>query len=270
MSVGIPVPSRCDGATPSTSSTHLRAPRRHLGHGPGELDLSRTFVHLGTRRHSLPDFAWSAEHVRPTGTVRRRRREGRLVCVIAAGATWDAWERHPAGDELVVLLSGRVDLVQEIDGAEHVVELRPGEAMINPPTSGTRPGSTSRGWPSSSLPAKARSTARSPDRRVSEPAPGRAGPAAGSRRRRATATPQGPRSSMSSSKPSPSASTMTSHWASVATSTDSRSARPSAVSAPSATRPRADQAALGLVELAVGPGPRADVGAHRAGPSRAP
>ena len=58
--------------------------------------------------------------------------EGRLVCVIAQDATWDGWERHPAGEELVFLLSGHVDLVQELDGVDHVVELRPGEATINP------------------------------------------------------------------------------------------------------------------------------------------
>jgi uncharacterized cupin superfamily protein len=51
---------------------------------------------------------------------------------MAQDATWDSWERHPGGEEVVVLLSGRVDLVQELGGAEHVVELRPGQAVINP------------------------------------------------------------------------------------------------------------------------------------------
>ena len=48
-------------------------------------------------------------------------------------ATWSTWERHPAGEELVVLLSGRVDLIQELDEGEHVVALRPGQAVVNPP-----------------------------------------------------------------------------------------------------------------------------------------
>ena len=30
------------------------------------------------------------------------------------------------------LLSGRVDVVQDLDGADHVVELRPGDALVNP------------------------------------------------------------------------------------------------------------------------------------------
>ena len=45
---------------------------------------------------------------------------------------WDSWERHPAGEEIVVLVSGRVDLIQEIDGEERVVALTPGTAVINP------------------------------------------------------------------------------------------------------------------------------------------
>jgi mannose-6-phosphate isomerase-like protein (cupin superfamily) len=81
----------------------------------------------------LPDFEWSAEHVE---AYRRRvatdGKEGRLVCVMEQDATWDGWERHPAGEEVVFLISGRVDVVQELAGAEHVVELRPGEAMVNP------------------------------------------------------------------------------------------------------------------------------------------
>jgi mannose-6-phosphate isomerase-like protein (cupin superfamily) len=81
----------------------------------------------------LPDFAWSPEYL--AGYQERFAgdgAEGRLICVMPQEETWDSWERHPAGDEVVVLLSGRVDLVQDLDGAEHVVELRPGQAVINP------------------------------------------------------------------------------------------------------------------------------------------
>jgi mannose-6-phosphate isomerase-like protein (cupin superfamily) len=33
---------------------------------------------------------------------------------------------------VVVLLSGRVDVIQEVDGEHRTVALRPGQAMINP------------------------------------------------------------------------------------------------------------------------------------------
>lgn len=105
-------------------------------HGaPDAFDLARTFVHLGrgSTATPLPDFEWTAAHV---DAYRRRfaedGKEGRLVCVIRQDETWDGWERHPAGEEVVFLISGRVDVVQELEGTDHTVELRPGDAMVNP------------------------------------------------------------------------------------------------------------------------------------------
>jgi mannose-6-phosphate isomerase-like protein (cupin superfamily) len=98
-------------------------------------NLSDVFIHLGVGSTAtpLPDFAWSPEYL--VGYQERFAAdgaEGRLICVMPQEETWDSWERHPAGDEVVVLLSGRVDLVQDLDGAEHVVELQAGQAVINP------------------------------------------------------------------------------------------------------------------------------------------
>jgi len=98
-------------------------------------DLSSTFVHLGRGAAAtpIPDFEWTEEFLSAfSARFADDGPEGRLVCVTPQERTWTSWERHPAGEELVVLLSGRVDLVQEIDGSEHVVELRPGQAVINP------------------------------------------------------------------------------------------------------------------------------------------
>jgi mannose-6-phosphate isomerase-like protein (cupin superfamily) len=102
---------------------------------PVSFDLSRTFVHLGTDATvtRLEDFEWSPDYLE--GYRQRFAHEGgkgRMVCVLEQAETWDGWERHPAGEEVVVLLSGRVDLVQEIDGAERVVPLEPGQAAVNP------------------------------------------------------------------------------------------------------------------------------------------
>ena len=47
-------------------------------------------------------------------------------------ADWTSWERHPAGSEVVVLLAGRATLVQDDDGTEHRIELRAGDAVMNP------------------------------------------------------------------------------------------------------------------------------------------
>jgi uncharacterized cupin superfamily protein len=98
-------------------------------------DLSSVFIHLGLGATAtpLPDFTWSPEYLADyQARFSGDGDEGRLVCVLPQDATWDSWERHPAGDEIVVLLSGRVDLVQDVDGAARVVELRPGQAVMNP------------------------------------------------------------------------------------------------------------------------------------------
>lgn len=99
-------------------------------------DLSQTFIHLGpgVRATPFPDFAWSPEYLAGyADATAGDGDEGRLVCIVEQAATWDTWERHPAGEEVVVLLSGRVDLVQEVDGVETVIALHPGQATVNPP-----------------------------------------------------------------------------------------------------------------------------------------
>jgi mannose-6-phosphate isomerase-like protein (cupin superfamily) len=98
-------------------------------------ELSTTFVHLspGSRATPVPDFAWTPEFMAAYGErFAADGAEGRLVCITAQSVTWDSWERHPAGEELVYLLSGRVDVVLDLDGGEHVVALTPGLAMVNP------------------------------------------------------------------------------------------------------------------------------------------
>jgi len=98
-------------------------------------DLAHTFVHLGlgVAATPLPDFEWTDECLRAYSAMAEPDGdEGRLVCITPQDRTWNTWERHPAGEEVVFLISGRVDIVQDRDGAEHVVALHAGQAMINP------------------------------------------------------------------------------------------------------------------------------------------
>lgn len=56
-----------------------------------------------------------------------------LVAQYAFSADWGGWEQHPAGDEMVVLLSGRVDMVLRMDGGDEVRSLSaPGDYVIVP------------------------------------------------------------------------------------------------------------------------------------------
>lgn len=56
----------------------------------------------------------------------------RLVAEFSFDRDWDSWEVHPAGDEIVVLLSGAVDLVLDEPEGERVVVLRDRGTAIVP------------------------------------------------------------------------------------------------------------------------------------------
>ena len=58
---------------------------------------------------------------------------GRLMSAFTFSEPWSSWERHPAGEELVMLLSGAASVVLEEDGVERVVELsKAGDLVLVP------------------------------------------------------------------------------------------------------------------------------------------
>ena len=103
---------------------------------PGPHDIRTTYVHLGlgSRAVPLPDFEFTPEHLErydemsaPDGG------EGRLVSFGRHEGDWTSWERHPAGEEVVLVITGRVVLHQEIDDEVRQTELGPGQFVVNPP-----------------------------------------------------------------------------------------------------------------------------------------
>jgi len=59
--------------------------------------------------------------------------DGRLVTMHSFTTDWNGWERHPAGEEVVICISGEVVLHQEMaDGTRNTVRIGPGEYAINP------------------------------------------------------------------------------------------------------------------------------------------
>lgn len=103
---------------------------------PAAFDLSTTYVHLGLGSRAIPiaDFEWSEAFLaRYAAEHGADGAEGRLVMIGSGESSWTSWERHPAGEELVVVISGRMTLVQEFDAVEHRLDLADGEAAINPP-----------------------------------------------------------------------------------------------------------------------------------------
>lgn len=60
-------------------------------------------------------------------------KEGRLVSAFRFTESWDAWERHPAGEEVVLCLEGEMTLHQEqADGTVATVKLSAGDYIVNP------------------------------------------------------------------------------------------------------------------------------------------
>jgi quercetin dioxygenase-like cupin family protein len=58
---------------------------------------------------------------------------GRVLSIFDYTATWNWWERHPDGEELVLVLSGSVRLhCDDGDGAPAVVALAAGEGTLVP------------------------------------------------------------------------------------------------------------------------------------------
>jgi mannose-6-phosphate isomerase-like protein (cupin superfamily) len=92
-------------------------------------DLATTYLSLADgpevkRIEVGPDF-WQ--------TIDARKDLGaRLVGIFAYDGDWTSWEVHPDGDEIVVLLSGAVDLVLDLPSGQRTVELRDRGAAIVP------------------------------------------------------------------------------------------------------------------------------------------
>ena len=98
--------------------------------GASVLDLADTYLHLSD------GAAVSTVEVGPNfwATLRDRTdlQAGRLVVITHAKEDWPIWEMHPAGDEVVSLLSGEVDLILRDGSCESTVSLRGRATVIVP------------------------------------------------------------------------------------------------------------------------------------------
>lgn len=99
------------------------------------IDLRTAPVHLGlgSRARPVEGFAWDPEVLKAySAAVAADGAEGRMVMIFDGDGPGDHWESHPAGDELVVCLSGSVTVTRDTDGTQDRVVLAPGEATVNP------------------------------------------------------------------------------------------------------------------------------------------
>ena len=92
--------------------------------------LDSTYIHLRPDERAL---AMEGGAAFSQGIEERHDLEhGRLMGSTDQSKDWDHWERHPAGDEILTLLSGDMIIVLETDGGEQRAAIRPGETFIVP------------------------------------------------------------------------------------------------------------------------------------------
>jgi mannose-6-phosphate isomerase-like protein (cupin superfamily) len=100
------------------------------------LDTNPLHLGLGAKALVEPVFdgdmgwyaAYGARHDAADGA------EGRLVTIHTFTESWDSWEMHPVGDEVVLCLAGSMTLQREhADGRTDAVTIGEGEYAINPP-----------------------------------------------------------------------------------------------------------------------------------------
>lgn len=102
----------------------------------GPPDLHDNFIHLGLGATAVtqPSFGgmeWYAGYGERHGGDGT---EGRLVSMYSFDKPWDVWEMHPKGTEVVICISGEMELIQEgADGGHTRTALKPGEYVINQP-----------------------------------------------------------------------------------------------------------------------------------------
>ncbi len=60
--------------------------------------------------------------------------QGRLMSAFTFSEPWSSWERHPAGEELVLLVAGAATIVLDESGTRREVSLStPGDFVLVPP-----------------------------------------------------------------------------------------------------------------------------------------
>lgn len=101
------------------------------------MELERYPLHLGLGASAVPQpeftgaMEWYGDYVARHAADGA---EGRLVSLHSFDESWDSWEMHPAGDEVVVCLAGEITLLREFaDGSSDAVTLAAGHYAINPP-----------------------------------------------------------------------------------------------------------------------------------------
>ena len=101
------------------------------------ISIERFPLHIGLGAKAVPQAEFTGEMNWYEGYAERTAAdgaEGRLVTMHTFTESWDSWEMHPSGDEVVLCLTGEMTLHQLFsDGRTQQVTIGAGEYAINPP-----------------------------------------------------------------------------------------------------------------------------------------
>jgi quercetin dioxygenase-like cupin family protein len=92
-------------------------------------------VHLGLGATAVSEPAFSGREWYAAYAARHAAdgKEGRLVSMFTFDRSWDSWEVHPDGSEIVLCTAGEMTLIQEIAGQQVRTKITVGEYAINEP-----------------------------------------------------------------------------------------------------------------------------------------
>ena len=98
-------------------------------------NLFTNFIHLGLGATAVPQPEFNGMEFYQGYAERHGGDgpEGRLVSLYTFTESWDVWEMHPRGTEVVVCTAGEMTLIQETDAGEQRVMLKTGDYAINAP-----------------------------------------------------------------------------------------------------------------------------------------
>ncbi len=102
--------------------------------GVGPFDLSVTPIHLDADGPAVPltDFGFDGPSFGVYIDKHCAQDPARIVMVEVSPGDWKHWERHTLSDEIVIVLEGRADFIQEVSGENVVLSAQAGSTIINP------------------------------------------------------------------------------------------------------------------------------------------
>lgn len=104
-----------------------------MSNNVGPYNAVETYVHLGPNGTAVPLQVTSTFWEKLTSGAFSNLGPGRLVSTYDFKENWTTWEKHPAGEELVILLAGAMDLILSVNDREESVSLTsPGQYLIVP------------------------------------------------------------------------------------------------------------------------------------------